>query len=168
MTKDVKCLNDNEKLSTAITKMQDLEFRHLPVVNAEGRLVGILSDREILKTLPGPHQRSEELNLRFREALFATDDKTILRESVQTVMKPEIRSVSPGTLLTDAMGIFSEETINALPVVDSETGRLCGIVTTSDILRVFRVVMRIGILANGDPDTETSVANAQPEESLSS
>ncbi len=62
-------------------------------------------------------------------------------------MSTETHAVTPDLLLTDAMATIQEKLISGVPVVDSSDGKLCGIMTTSDILRVFRVVMQLGLLA---------------------
>jgi CBS domain-containing protein len=144
MTKDVTCLEESDKLSQAIELMQDQEIRHVPIVDGDGKLKGMLSDREVLKFLPTPDQLPETAGLSFRERLFSTDDATAARQSLQTVMVREPNSVTPETLLTDAMKQLCEDTISGLPVVDPKSNKLVGIVTTSDVLRVFRVVMSIG------------------------
>ena len=147
MTKDVECINHDDQLATAMEKMQDLEIRHLPVLNGEGKLIGMLSDRDVLKYLPVPMNRSEEPGQRFRATLFETDDKASLHARVDEVMNTETHAVTPDLLLTDAMATIQEKQISGIPVVDSGDGTLCGIMTTSDILRVFRVVMQLGLLA---------------------
>ncbi len=154
MTKSVECVGSDERLSAAMARMQDLEIRHLPVLNGDGRLVGMLSDREILQALPSLRQRSEEPDRRFRQTLFATDDKPVLARRVDGVMREDMHAVSPDTLLTDVMVVFRDRSVSGLPVVESESGRLCGIITTSDILRVVRVVMQIGRLAEDSADRD--------------
>jgi CBS domain-containing protein len=147
MTKDAVTIQRDELLSTAIARMQELEVRHLPVVNKENHVVGMLSDREILKCLPPPELRSGEPEKRFREVLFATNDKATLHLPVHSVMCENAPSVNPDVLLTDALAILNGTTVSGLSVVDADTRQLCGILTTSDILRVFRVVMQIGSLS---------------------
>ncbi|MFK7817892.1 MAG: CBS domain-containing protein, partial [Planctomycetaceae bacterium] len=145
MTKDVTCLEESDKLSHAMEVMQDHSIRHVPVVDGDARLKGMLSDREVLKFLPTPDQLPEVRGTGFRDRLFSVEeDAAVARQNVQTVMVREPVSVTPETLLTDAMKRLCEDTISGLPVVDTKSGKLTGIVTTADILRVFRVVMSIG------------------------
>jgi len=144
MTKKVETLHHDDHLATAIEKMQDHEIRHLPVLSSEGKPVGVLSDKDILKFLPVPKGGAEETESRFRQKLFATDDTAVLHQRVDHVMGSESRSVEPGMLLTDALNVFTDKSTCGLSVVDRDNGELCGIVTKSDIIRVFRVVMQIG------------------------
>ena len=147
MTKDVATIQSDDVLSTAINRMKEQKIRHLPVVNKEQDVVGILSDREILKCLPPPELRSGEPEQHFREVLFDTNDKATLHLPVHSVMCEQAPSVNPDVLLTDALAILNGTTVSGLSVVDADTRHLCGILTTSDILRVFRVVMQIGSLS---------------------
>ena len=147
MTKDAATIQRDDVLSTAIARMQERQIRHLPVVNKENNVVGMLSDREILKCLPPPELRSGEREKQFREVLFATKDKATLHLPVHSVMCEQAPSVNPDVLLTDALAILNGTTVSGMSVVHADTRQLCGILTTSDILRVFRVVMQIGSLS---------------------
>jgi len=144
MTKDVKTLCHDAHLATGIEQMQECEIRHLPVLHSDGKIVGVLSDKDILRLLPVQQQSTEEPETRFRQKLFATDDKEALHHRVDGVMNSELHAIQPGMLLTDALDAFMKHGVSGLPVIDPGDGRLCGIVTKSDIIRVFRVVMQIG------------------------
>ncbi len=160
MTKNAASIQGDDLLSTAIARMQEHKIRHLPVLNKEDKVVGMLSDREILRCLPSPGQRSAEPEKQFREVFFATDDKAALHTPVHSVMCEQAQTVNPDMLLTDALAILNGTTVSGLSVVDADTRHLCGVVTTSDILRVFRVVMQIGTLA------ETPTVDVEPEPAL--
>ncbi len=144
MTKDVRTLCHDDHLSTAIEQMQEYEIRHLPVVHTDGKTVGVLSDKDILRYLPVHQQSTEDPETRFRQKLFATDDKESLHQRVDSVMSSEMHPIQPGMLLTDALDVFMKHGVCGLPVIEPGNVRLCGIVTKSDIIRVFRVVMQIG------------------------
>lgn len=146
MTKDVETLAEDEPLHAAMQLMQEKQIRHVPVVNKDKKMLGMLSDREILKQLPVPENRSEDSESAFREVLFETDDKAARHLRVDAVMNKDGNAVSPDMLLTDAMAILEAKHIGGVPVVDG--GKLIGILTCSDILRVFRVVMQLGLLAD--------------------
>lgn len=148
MTKDVECVQDDEPLSVAIEKMQDMEVRHLPVVNVEGALVGMLADRDILRCLATPENRSEEREVQFRATLFQSPDNEARHTPIRSVMNKTLNSVPPDTLLTEAIRVLQEGRQSGLTIVEPGTKELRGIITTSDILRVFLVVMQLGHLAD--------------------
>ena len=53
-------------------------------------------------------------------------------------------TIKPDALLVEAIAVLLEEGVSGLPVVDQSNNQLCGIFTTTDVLRVFRVIMQIG------------------------
>ncbi len=146
MTKDVLTIQPHELVRNAMRLMQERSIRHLPVVG-DNKLVGMLSDREILLRMPVPGGRTHEGETRFRESLYQTADRMFLQTPVTSLMA-DVDPVSPNTLLTDVMRRLLETTLSGVPVVRGSGKEVCGIVTTSEILRVFRVVMQIGTLAD--------------------
>ena len=75
------------------------------------------------------------------------------------VMQPDAPVVNADMLLTDALALLDSQAVSGLAVCYADTGRLCGILTTTDILRVFRVVMQIGSLSDqstADGETQDS------------
>jgi CBS domain-containing membrane protein len=59
--------------------------------------------------------------------------------TVQEIMKPQVVAVRPETPLSAATTVMLQHRINCVPVLDDEK-RLCGIVTSTDLLRVFQQV----------------------------
>jgi acetoin utilization protein AcuB len=111
MTKPPVTITANDLLSEAKEKMRRGGFRRLPVV-AEGKLVGIITDRD-LRAHVGYLERTR----------------------ANGVMTEKVRTVSPATTLEEAAQIMLKYQIGGLPVVDS--GRLVGIITTSDVMKAF-------------------------------
>lgn len=112
MTHNPVTASPGDKLATVRAKMEEGEFRSLPVVE-NGRLVGIITDRD-LKLWVG----------RLAEA------------EVHDAMNAAPITVTKDTTLQEAARLIEEQKISGLPVVDD--GRLEGIITTSDILEALR------------------------------
>lgn len=97
-------------------------IRHIPVVD-EGRLVGLLSERDLMGAATthifGLKQKS-------RSALLKS---TLIKD----VMKKKVITVKPDTKIADAAHLMAEKKIGCVPVVSD--GALIGLVTTTDILR---------------------------------
>jgi len=104
------------------------KIRHLPVVE-KGKVVGIVSDRDLYKAL-GPKSNSN--------AVAPNKDETqlhVVPTKVQNIMRRGVLTVTPDTLAADAAAIMAEHKVGALPVVEND--KLVGILSATDILRVF-------------------------------
>ena len=117
MTQTVVTLTPLQSVPEAITLLARHRFRHLPVVEDGQGLVGVLSDRDLLRAL--------------------TRGASADRMTVQEIMKPQVVTVRPETPLSAAAAAMLQHRINCVPVLDDEE-RLCGIVTSTDLLRVFQ------------------------------
>lgn len=100
-------------------------IRHLPVMDPDGRLLGIVTDRDIRLNLP-----SQATSLSVWEI-----NHLLSRLTVGEVMTKGVISVSPDRAARDAAQLMVDHQIGALPVEDA--GRLVGIVTETDMLRAF-------------------------------
>jgi acetoin utilization protein AcuB len=105
-------------------RMVDEKIRHLLVVE-EGRLAGIVTDRDIRLNLP-----SHATSLSVWEVNYL-----LARLTVGEIMTRAVITVGPDREARDAAQLMLDHKIGALPVVDE--GRLMGIVTETDVLRAF-------------------------------
>jgi acetoin utilization protein AcuB len=111
MTQHPVIVSPQDILATAQEKMTTGHFRRLPVVH-DGALVGILTDRDVRR-----HVGVEE------------------RTRVAAAMTETPLTVSPATIVEEAVQLMLKHQIGGLPVV--ENGKVVGIITTSDILQAF-------------------------------
>jgi acetoin utilization protein AcuB len=109
----------------AFALLQELDVRHLPVVD-DGRLVGIISDRDV-RTILGPILESDE-----------ADADKLLAQSVGSIMTGDVVTVTPETELAELTDVFLDQKVGAVPVVDPTSDRLVGIVSYVDLLRAAR------------------------------
>jgi acetoin utilization protein AcuB len=149
MSYPVSVLSGDKTVAEAMALMQKNVLRHIPVVDERGRLIGIVSDRDVLKALTGSCAQTDaarDNGKTFRSALFATDGKDpALREAVTSIMSPKPTVVRPESLLGDAISTFLDSQISCLVAVDADN-HVCGIITTSDVLHLIRITMRLGSL----------------------
>jgi acetoin utilization protein AcuB len=127
MTTKVVTIDANADISEAQEKMRQYRIRHLPVIDEQDRLIGIVTDRDIRSALPrGTSRPQEEGGLH-----------------VKDIMTPEPRTIGPESTIQDALLLIEELRVGALPVVN-EDGKLAGIISVRDLLRAFKNVLGIG------------------------
>ncbi|KYF86189.1 hypothetical protein BE20_29880 [Sorangium cellulosum] len=124
MTENPRTVRVNDPIGEAVDVLQTTDFRHLPVVDEQGELVGMLSDRD-LRALQLPYAE---------DAAVVDAALQKARMPVSTMMSSNVLSVGPDADVTELMELMLENKIGALPVVDGE-GALLGIVSYVDIFR---------------------------------
>jgi len=122
MTRSVKTLGRNDKLSVADALMRAERIRHLPVVDEDGRLVGILSQRDLF------------FNALVRALGFGstTQDRMLSTILVKEVMTENVVTTTPETLVAAAARVMVDRKIGCLPVIEGEA--LIGILSESDVV----------------------------------
>jgi acetoin utilization protein AcuB len=120
MATNLVTVGPNEASQRAYQLMRDHRFRHLPVV-ANGRLVGILSDRDL------------------RPILFSPG---LAETRVADLMTEQPTTIAPDAGVEDAASLLVVKKIGCLPVVEGD--RLIGIITETDLLAV--LVELLGLL----------------------
>jgi acetoin utilization protein AcuB len=113
--------------------------RHLPVLDQD-RLVGMLSDRDLKRAMASPATSLEAHELR-----YLLDG---LR--VGEIMTRAVITIGPTSPIEDAARLMLLEKIGALPVTDGD--RLIGLVTETDVLRLF-----VRAMGAGEPSTRLDV-----------
>jgi CBS domain-containing membrane protein len=116
MTTNVKTMREDDSLSLADWGMVVSEVRHLPVVDGAGRLIGLVSDRDVLRA--SARQPTEPI-------------------SVASVMTRDVQTCLPTMPAVEAAVQLLRSKHSALPIVDAD-GVLLGIVTTTDFVELAR------------------------------
>ena len=122
MTREVATLEEGQSLREALNLQQLHRIRHIPVV-ADGRVVGILTDRDIKRASP---------------SLLSGIDQKQYDELLETIRVGQImtrnpHTVTPATPLKHVAEILIDRKFGALPVI--ENNLLVGIITEIDLLR---------------------------------
>ncbi|MFO7646430.1 MAG: CBS domain-containing protein [Desulfosarcina sp.] len=134
MVSPVITIDKDASVFEAQKKMTAHQIRHLPVVDADNRLIGIVTDRDIRSALP--------YDL-IKESGTSPEREKAARLKVQDLMARNPISISPTYTIQDALLMIQKERVGAFPVVDEE-GKLCGILSVRDLLRAFTHVLGIG------------------------
>lgn len=125
MSPQVVTIRASESCLDAVVRMQRARARHLPVVDREGVLVGIVTDRDLRHHLFSPGAF---------EALGSTRVDVLLdRVRVAEIMSTDLVTAAPDMSLAEAAAAMRNEKIGSLPVL--EQGRVVGIITETDLLR---------------------------------
>ena len=111
MSPEPLVVHAQERLERAAQKMADRGVRHLPVVDHDGVLLGILSQRDVLQAGPSSERR------------------------VADIMSRDVMAVAPDTHAHEAAYLLLHHRIGCVPVTGAG-GKLLGIVTESDFVRV--------------------------------
>jgi acetoin utilization protein AcuB len=130
-------------ISDALKMMRERRIRRLVVVDSKGRLIGIVSDKDLLHAEPSP-----ATSLSIWEITYLLGQIT-----VEKVMTRDVLTVGPTTPLEDAAQIMVDRKIGGLPVV--EGGQVLGVITETDIFRVFALLL--GAHEHGIGVTATAV-----------
>ena len=124
MSDSVVTVAPDDRLGEAVNLLRSKRIRQLPVIE-DGRLVGIITDRDIKRATPSVLSGVD------REEYDRILDET----KVMQFMTREPMTATPDTPVKAAVRIFITQKVGALPVIDD--GRLVGIVTQIDALRAF-------------------------------
>jgi acetoin utilization protein AcuB len=121
MTSNPVTVTPRNAIRTAINLMREGGYRRLPVVD-RGRLVGIITDRDLRRAANSPFV--------VREQWY--DNFILDHIEVGSCMTPNPLTIEPSTLIAEAARMMRNHKIGGLPVV--EEGQLVGIVTETDLL----------------------------------
>ncbi len=107
--------------------LKERHFRHLPVTDPEGHLLGIVTDRDIRSAYPSSILTGEER----RKILEKVENS-----SVDTVMSTKLSSLNINSTIDDALILLERQNVGALPVLDDE-GKVVGIFSIRDLMRAY-------------------------------
>ncbi|BHH83953.1 CBS and ACT domain-containing protein [Desulforhopalus sp. 52FAK] len=144
--------------------MVSKNIRHLPVVDKSGKLLGIVSDRDMRDAMPSTLLKKPD---------YETTLGKIGGYPVSDIMTPKPLTIYPYYTLQDTLLVMQKKKIGALPVVDEE-GYLKGILSTRDLLKAFVSVLNIDepgtllcIVVTEQPGQMKKVVDVISEENIS-
>ena len=118
MTRDPQIVRSGDRLLDAAARMQQSMIRHLPVVDAEGRVIGMLSDRDVRGAIGDPG--------RVREGVVPDIE-------VGVAMTGPAMTVTPSRPVVEVAQMFAGLGAGAFPVVDDDL-HIVGIISYVDVL----------------------------------
>jgi CBS domain-containing protein len=142
MTTDPVTVTPMDSVETVLNRLEERHISGLPVVDKAGKVVGIVSEADLLfreRPIRLP------LYLAFLDGIIYLDPldhfvqqlKKSLGVFVQDVMTPNPITIAPDAPISQAADVMLEQRVNRLPVVD-EAGKLVGIITRDDLLQALK------------------------------
>ncbi len=113
-------------VNDAFDLMKKERIRRIPVVDKHGKLVGIVSDKDLLRVTPSPATTLSAYELPY----------LLSKVKVQDVMTKKVITVTEDTPIENAARIMVDNKIGGLPVVNDD-GAVVGIITETDIFKTF-------------------------------
>lgn len=133
MRTSVVSLHVGDMLGVAEDIMSMGSIRHLPVIDEENRIVGLVSQRDLFRA-------SISSVLGFDRS---KEHEWLGNIRVRDVMVKEVVTVDPEAGAIEAVDKFVSDKIGCLPVANAE-GKLVGLLTETDCLRCFRDLLKMG------------------------
>lgn len=134
MTRDVVTVGPDMPLKEAATVISEHGVSGVPVCDDDGAVVGVLSESDLLVKQSGMRPRGGLFSL-LAEPSEPTDLVKVHAHTAGRAMTAPAITVAPEATVTEAARLMLERNLNRLPVVDD--GRLVGIVTRADLVRLF-------------------------------
>ncbi len=125
MTERVFTLKPKDDLAALYDLMDSRHVRHVPIVDSDGELVGLVTDRDLSRSALGA---VEELPL-------SVERDILRRRRIRDIMATEPDTIEPDATLKEAAEILLENKVGCLPVVEGL--HLVGILTEADFVRDF-------------------------------
>src|SRR5512136_2931536 len=142
-------------VTDALRFMKEKNIRRLPVLDNRGKLVGIVSDQDLLYATPSPVTSLSVWEMNY----------LLAKLKVEEVMTRQVITVTEDTPLEDAARIMADNKIGGLPVMRED--KLVGIVTETDLFKTFLELLgarqsgvRVTALISSAKGTLAKITNA--------
>lgn len=119
MKTDVATLLPTDTIADAIHLMKSRKIRHIPIINSENHLVGLVTVSKIHEATPS--------------IFHANEHPEDMKKPLATIMEQNVITGHPLDFVEEVAGIFYEHKISCLPVINNQV--LVGIITETDLLR---------------------------------
>ncbi|AEP01640.1 MULTISPECIES: acetoin utilization AcuB family protein [Heyndrickxia] len=136
MQKDVKTLSPRHTVQDALKLMQKEQIRHIPLLDQNGKLCGVVTERDIKEVAPNPFFPGEQLEK--------------LSLPLEKIMKTDLLTGHPLDFIEDIAALMNDNRIGCLPIL--ENGQLAGIVTGTDLLQTF-----VDLTGAGHPSSQIEI-----------
>ena len=155
MSQEPVTITPDVSVTDALRLMRERKVRRLPVLDSHGKLVGIVSDQDLLYATPSPVSSLSVWEMNY----------LLAKLKVEEVMTRKVITVTEDTPLEEAARIMADNKIGGLPVMRDD--KLVGIVTETDLFKIFLELLgarqsgvRVTALISGAKGTLAKITNA--------
>jgi len=120
MAKDLFTVESNDSLEYTCTIMSWRKIHHMPVINGEGELQGLVTAGMLLSQVSA---------------------KNLGKKLVHSIMLKDPITAEPGTSIKEALQIMNKNSIGSMPIVNDKK-HLVGFITTKDLVRVMHHILK--------------------------
>lgn len=133
MTSPAITISADTPFQEALRTMHEHGFHRLPVVEKDGKLIGNVSERDLLHASPSPATSLSVWEMNY----------LLWKLKVSELMTKNVITISPDAPIEEAAKIMVEKGVGGLPVVDGSQ-RVVGVITETDIFKAFVEMMGSG------------------------
>ena len=124
MTPNPICGNPDMPVTEIQEMMHDKKFRHMPIIDEQGNLVGLITQRILLGALPSDVSSFSRFEVEY----------LLAKTKAKDVMKVDVKTIDDGISIEGAARIMADEKIGCLPVCHE--GKIVGIITDNDLFGI--------------------------------
>ena len=143
MTNDVQSCRPETNLAEAAMQMWRGDFGALPIVTAAGKVVGMITDRDVCMAAATKHR--DPANIRVKE-----------------VMSGKVYGCSCDTDIHEALKIMQQKQVRRLPIISAEDGRLQGILSMNDVALKTQAGREVELSAEDVEQTLRAICTHRP------
>lgn len=143
MTYDVQTCRPETNLAEAAMQMWRGDFGALPVVTTAGKVVGMITDRDICIAAATKHREPEHIR-------------------VKEVISGKVYDCSPDTDIREALKIMQQKQVRRLPIIEAYDGKLAGILSMNDVALKARAERTAELSAEDVENTLRAICTHRP------
>ncbi len=164
MSKDLITAGPDMTIFEAKKIMTDKNIRHLPVIDPAGKLIGIVTDRDVRDAMP---------SILLEKVDYEKTLAKVMNHPIGDIMTSNPLTIYAYYTIQDSLLVMQKKKVGALPVIDEE-GYLKGILSTRDLINAFVNIMNIDepgtllcILVKQQPGQMKKIVDVITEEGIS-
>lgn len=161
MTRNPVTATPDMSIAEASNLMKQEKVHRLPVLDKEKRLVGIITEKDILYATPSPAS-----SLSIHEMAYLLSKLT-----VKKLMSKNVVTITKDTTVEEAARMMVDQDLSSLPVLEGD--RLIGIVTKSDMFKILLELfgarhfgVRVSFVVEDKPGTIAKISQALSEDGI--